>query len=82
MEVGDEDYPLGTRVRVSWTPLDPHGYHGTIVYTRRWTAIGWEARVRRDGLEALAEWVPGERVTPLSAIDLLGDLAKNGSSGT
>ena len=73
--IAEPTWPKGTRVRVSWSPIAPDGYTGKIDGPARWTAIGWEARVRRDGKIQWAKWVPADRVTEISAVEQLGDLA-------
>jgi hypothetical protein len=69
------DYPLMTRVRVREYGGD---YNGTIVFAARWTAIGWEARVRPDGSGQKAAWVPASKVRELSAVELLAELVEGG----
>ena len=64
-------YPLLSRVRVRDYCGD---YTGKIVYAPRWTAIGWEARVLRDGPGQKARWVQADCVSEISAVDRLAAL--------
>ena len=68
------DYPMLTPVYVNWHHTRPDGFRGKIVYEPRWTTIGWEARVLPDH-EAKALWIPADGVSPISAVELLGDLS-------
>jgi len=77
--INEPTYPIGARVRVFWTfggdPL-PGGYTGVIVQAPRWTAIGWEACVRRDDLPGqFDKWIQADHVSALSAVELLAELS-------